>query len=86
MAYDRHHVIPRSVCKDLGINPNFFGNIRKVKTNKHRAWHLLFGSATPEQAIEIIRQEWSLSEAGHTEMQRLMEHATPPKRSKKCST
>jgi hypothetical protein len=68
---DRHHIIPRVVCKKLGIDPNFEGNIVRVKTNKHRAWHQLFGSQTPEEAIATIEAEWSLSEAGEREFKRL---------------
>jgi hypothetical protein len=68
---DRHHIIPRVVCRMLRVNPNFSGNVIKVKTTKHRAWHTLFGAATPEEAIEIIRNEWSLSEAGEAEFKRL---------------
>lgn len=79
-AKDRHHIIPRVVCRDLGINPNFWGNIRKVKTTKHRAWHALFGSATPEQAIEIIRNEWSLTPEAKQEFSRLNESARTPLR------
>jgi hypothetical protein len=58
---DRHHIIPRVRCRDLGIQPNFPGNVIKVRTSKHRAWHTLFGSLTPDEAIEVIRNEWSLS-------------------------
>lgn len=58
---DRHHIIPRVRCRDLGINPNFDGNVRKVSVTKHRAWHTLFSAQTPEEAIETIRREWSLT-------------------------
>jgi hypothetical protein len=68
---DRHHIIPRSVCKKLGIDPNFEGNIIRVPTNKHRAWHQIFGSQTPEEAIATIEAEWSLSESGQAEFKRL---------------
>lgn len=68
---DRHHVIPRIRCRDLRINPNFSGNVIRVKTNKHRAWHTLFGASTPEEAIEIIRAEWSLSKEGQAEFNRI---------------
>ena len=70
-VYDRHHVIPRTVCKRLGLDPHFAGNVVRVKTNKHRAWHQLFGSATPDEAMEIISAEWSLSEEGCAEFNRL---------------
>ncbi len=71
MAKDRHHVIPRVRCRDLGISPNFPGNIRKVSTTKHRAWHTLFAAQTPEEAIETIRREWTLDAAGKKEFDRL---------------
>lgn len=69
---DRHHVISRRACRDLGISPNFPGNVVRVKTSKHRAFHTLFGSATPQEAIEILRKEWSLSEEAQAEFERLL--------------
>lgn len=71
MAKDKHHIIPRSRCRDLGINPNFPGNTRKVSVTKHRAWHALFGCQTPEEAIETIRREWSLDAEAEREYERL---------------
>ena len=68
---DRHHVIPRVRCRDLGINPNFPGNVRKVRTSQHRAWHTLFGSLTPDEAIEVIKSEWSLTEEAQTTFEHL---------------
>lgn len=70
-TFDRHHLIPRAKCREIGINPNFEGNVVRVKTSKHRAFHTLFGAATPEEAIEIIRNEWTLSESGEQEFKRL---------------
>ena len=71
MANDRHHIIPRVRCRDLGINPNFPGNVVKVRTSKHRAWHTLFGSMTPDEAIEVIKSEWSLSEEAQANFESL---------------
>jgi hypothetical protein len=68
---DKHHVLPRSRCRQLGINPNFHGNVVRVKTSKHRAWHTLFGNKTPEEAIATIQAEWSLSKEGEAEFKRL---------------
>ena len=68
---DQHHIISRATCKKLGINPNFTGNIVRVRTGKHRAWHQLFGSQTPEEAIQTILAEWSLSKVGEAEFKRL---------------
>ena len=70
-TYDKHHIVPRSTCLKLGIAPDFEGNIVRVKTGKHRAYHTLFGSATPEEAIKILLAEWSLSQAGEAEFKRL---------------
>lgn len=70
-TYDRHHIIPRSTCRKLGINPDFTGNVVRAKTGKHRAYHMLFGSATPDEAIKILLAEWSLSEGGEAEFKRL---------------
>jgi hypothetical protein len=71
-AKDRHHVIPRVRCRELGITPTFIGNVRKVSVSKHRAWHTLFGTALPEEAIEIIRKEWSLTDEGEQSLKRLL--------------
>lgn len=60
VIYDTHHVIPQSVCRRLGIDPNFEGNTKRIRQDKHRAWHKIFGNATPTQAIQIILDEWSL--------------------------
>ena len=68
---DKHHIISRAVCKRLGINPHFEGNVIRVRTGKHRAWHQLFGSKTPEEAIQVIVDEWSLSKQGQAEFKRL---------------
>jgi hypothetical protein len=71
-AKDRHHVIPRVRCNALGIAPNFAGNVKKVAVSKHRAWHTLFGTALPEEAIEIIRKEWSLPKEGEEALKLLL--------------
>lgn len=81
--YDRHHVVPRARCRQLRINPKFRGNVIKVRTTKHRAWHTLFGAQTPEEAIETIRREWSLSEEGQAEFNRLSGNVVLMKRSAK---
>jgi hypothetical protein len=71
-AKERHHIIPRIRCQKLGIAPNFTGNIKKVSVSKHRAWHTLFGTALPEEAIEIIKKEWSLPEEGERALKQLL--------------
>ena len=69
---DRHHIIPRVRCRELGIPTNFIGNVKKVSVSRHRAWHTLFGTALPEEAIGIIKREWSLSEEGEKALKRLL--------------
>jgi hypothetical protein len=81
-AKDRHHVIPRVRCLELGIPPDFAGNVRKVSVSRHRAWHTLFGTALPEEAIEIIRSEWSLAEEGEQSLKRLLGNVTLLRRKK----
>jgi hypothetical protein len=71
-AKDRHHVIPRARCQKLGIPPDFAGNVKKVSVSKHRAWHILFGTALPEEAIEIIKQEWGLPKEGEEALKGLL--------------
>lgn len=72
MSKDLHHVIPRVRCKELGITPNFRGNTKRVPVSKHRAWHTLFGTALPEEAIEIIKRDWSLTEEGERALRQLL--------------
>ncbi len=81
--YDQHHIVPRARCREFGISPKFRGNALRVKTTKHRAWHTLFGAQTPEEAIETIRREWSLSEEGQAEFHRLSGNTILMKRSAK---
>lgn len=68
---DRHHIIPKSRCREIGISPKFTGNVVLVGASKHRAWHTLFGNKTPAEAIALIEAEWSLSEQGQAEFKRL---------------
>ena len=81
-AKDRHHVVPRVRCRELGIPPNFIGNVRKVSVSRHRAWHILFGTALPEEAVEIIRKEWSLAEEGERALRRLLGNVSLLRRKK----
>lgn len=81
--YDSHHIVPRCRCRELRINPKFRGNCVRVRTSKHRAWHTLFGAQTPEEAIETIRREWSLSDVGQAEFQRQTGNVVLMKRSVK---
>lgn len=71
-AKDRHHIMPRVRCRKLGIPPNFIGNVMKVSVSKHRAWHTLFGTALPEEAIEIIKREWSLPKEGEQALRQML--------------
>lgn len=73
VVYDRHHIIPQSVCRRLGIDPNFEGNVKTIRQDRHRAWHLLFGNMTSEEAIGHIRKNWSLPDDIKREFDRLKE-------------
>ena len=68
-ATDRHHVVPRSRCYELGIDPDFDGNVIRVNQTKHRAWHILFSNMTSEEAIDYIREHWSLDKDGELAFQ-----------------
>lgn len=81
-AKDRHHIIPRARCLELGIPPDFAGNVRKVSVSRHRAWHTLFGTATPDEAMETIRRDWSLSEEGEKALKRLLGNVSLLRRKK----
>jgi hypothetical protein len=81
-AKDRHHVIPCVRCRELGIAPNFSGNVKRVSVSKHRAWHTLFGTALPEEAVEIIRRDWSLPEEGERALRRLLGNVSLLRRKK----
>jgi hypothetical protein len=81
-AKDRHHVVPRVRCRELGVSPDFIGNVRKVSVSRHRAWHILFGTALPEEAVEIIRKDWSLAEEGEKTLQRLLGNVSLLRRKK----
>jgi hypothetical protein len=81
-AKDRHHLIPRARCRKLGISPDFIGNIKKVTVSRHRAWHILFGTALPEEAVEIIRRDWSLTEEGERSLRRLLGNVSLLRRNK----
>ncbi|MDQ3816391.1 MAG: hypothetical protein M3362_01720 [Acidobacteriota bacterium] len=81
-AKDRHHIVPTVRCRELGITPNFIGNVRRVSVSKHRAWHTLFGTALPEEAIEIIRSEWGLTEEGEQALKRLLGNVSLLRRKK----
>jgi hypothetical protein len=82
VARDRHHIIPRVRCRDLGITPNFPGNIRRVTVSKHRAWHTLFGCLLPEEAIEVIRRDWTLDKEAQREFDKLKGNVEPLRRHK----
>lgn len=82
MAKDRHHVIPRVRCREFGISANFSGNVKRVSVAKHRAWHTLFGTALPEEAVQIIRREWALSEEGEQSFKRLLGNVSLLRRKK----
>jgi hypothetical protein len=55
-----HHIIPVSRSAN-GRIPKDKSNVLKVDARAHESWHLLFGNATPSDAILIIRKFWSAS-------------------------
>ena len=81
-ARDRHHVIPKVRCRTLQIPHNFDGNVVKVLTAQHRAWHILFANQTPEEAIETIKREWSLTEEAQAEFNKLCRQSRTDKAAK----
>ena len=56
-GHNRHHVVPVSRGGTAEK-----GNIIKKPIRMHDAYHLLFGNATPEEAIAIILTEWTTPE------------------------
>lgn len=68
---DTHHIIPRSRCRELGIDHDFPGNRKEVRSKKHRIFHQLFGNMTPDEIIDYIRREWSLDAVGQREFKKL---------------
>lgn len=50
---NRHHRLPRS--RGGKNNPD---NISIVKQDVHRAYHLMFGNATPEELAAILNLTW----------------------------
>lgn len=69
-ATNKHHIMPKSRCRAMGIDPEFEGNVVTVNMTKHEAWHILFGNLMPEEAIELIEAEWSLSREGEANFRR----------------
>lgn len=82
-SYERHHLVPRVRCRELGISPSFSGNVRRVSTRKHRARHTFSGSQTPEKAVETICREWMLDRESQAEFNRLTGNVRLPKQRRK---
>lgn len=51
---DVHHLIPRSRCKEIGIEPNFRGNKINLPRVVHVAWHDVFENLMPEEVLHLI--------------------------------
>ena len=49
LAYDRHHIIPKSKG-----GTNHYDNIMKMNVMKHRSLHLLFDNKPPHEQLERI--------------------------------
>ena len=69
-ATNKHHIIPRSRCREMGIDSEFDGNVVVVNMTRHEAWHILFGNRLPQEAIELIEEEWSLDKEGEIAFRR----------------
>ena len=55
----RHHVVPRSRCKALGVKPNNPNNIVMVDSHKHELYHALFQNFLPSEIMDyLIREFW----------------------------
>ena len=61
----------------MGIDPEFDGNVRVVNLTKHTAWHILFGNLLPQEAIELIEEEWSLDRKGEAAFRSELKRRVP---------
>jgi hypothetical protein len=50
----RHHVLPRSRCKELGVKANNPNNIVLISRKQHEAYHTLFDRKTPSEIIDFL--------------------------------
>lgn len=55
--FEIHHRKPRSICQNKDEKVRSI-NKSKVRQNKHRAWHVLFGNMTAEAIAEEINNTW----------------------------
>lgn len=49
-----HHLIPRSRCKELGLDPHDYRNKVAIDDDLHRRWHKLWDNRTPAEVIVIL--------------------------------
>jgi hypothetical protein len=55
----RHHIIPRSRCKDCGVkNPDIQWNITEVPEREHNLYHALFTNKTPSEIIAYLLENF----------------------------
>jgi hypothetical protein len=47
----QHHIVPRSRCKELGINPKDKRNIVEIDDRLHDLYHKLFKNMTPNEIL-----------------------------------
>ena len=69
----KHHCYPRSRCPELS---RVKWNIKEIPAKKHRAWHLLFGNATPEEVVIMIITEWTPKEKRKEVVEKLFDFIT----------
>ena len=46
-----HHLIPK--CRGGKVNER---NILELRKKRHKAWHILFGAMTLDEAIELLQR------------------------------
>ena len=51
---DTHHIIPRSRCAELKVNPESKWNKITVNAKQHEFYHALFGNKTPHEAFDFL--------------------------------
>ena len=58
MRKSKHHLFPKSRCREFNLNADDQRNIIYLTTKEHEAWHLLFNNKTPEEIVFYIIANW----------------------------
>lgn len=51
----RHHLVPKSRCRELGLDPDDHRNVKLIPHRDHRRWHNLWDNLTPYEVLAIIQ-------------------------------